>query len=262
MASTFEQLNFFLRTFVYLGVVVIVCFAGFEARRFLHADLALLEEKVQELDDIKKQHAREIGQKEQELKTQAAKVAELDREVQRTRTALRLLKLDHRLAKIEVLEQHPLAGEPAKIVTKVRFMEVDAQGRPAGRPIVSTLIGKTIYIDAQIVIFNDEFVELGDELKGRPLCRFRRMFGEDQAPSQGEPLDGIETSPGDLTPFEREIWKEFLTFANDPTKAQTQGIRAASGNAPSITPRPGMTYRVELRSSGALTIRPEETVQD
>ena len=60
---------------------------------------------------------------------------------------------------------------------------------------------------------------------------------------------------------EAELYKSRLdeALANNPDKARLQGVRAASGNAPNILPRPGRSYRVELRSSGALTIQPIES---
>lgn len=280
--SKVEQVNYLMRTLVYGGIVALVGVGGYQANQFINKDAGKLAEKDQEIEKLDQQNKeladelktkeQRIGQQAEQLKSQKetitsqgellreqkVRIADLNREVERTKTALRFLKMDHRLAQIEVLEQKPSEVNPDNTVTKVRFTEVDAAGKPIGRPIEATIKGKELYIDAQVVQFNDKFVELGDELRGRPITRFRRMFGENQSPSEGIPLDREPQSPGDMSEFEREMWRNFLEFANDPKKAKVYGVRAANGVAPSISPREGMVYKVELRSSGALTIRPEE----
>ncbi len=46
-------------------------------------------------------------------------------------------------------------------------------------------------------------------------------------------------------------------YANDPELAASKGVRAIHGEAPSIELREGKTYRIELRSSGGLSIKVE-----
>jgi hypothetical protein len=62
-----------------------------------------------------------------------------------------------------------------------------------------------------------------------------------------------------MTEFEREIWRQFWDFANDPDKAEQAGIRAAHPEAPSIKLRPGKEYVIKLRASGGLSINPKGT---
>ena len=61
---------------------------------------------------------------------------------------------------------------------------------------------------------------------------------------------------GELSEFEKEIWSKFWDFANDKNKAEEMGIRAANGEAVSIKIRPDMSYMLQLRASGGLSIEP------
>ena len=109
--------------------------------------------------------------------------------------------------------------------------------------------------------FDDRFVEAGDALRGTAICLFRRLFGENQSPSDGVPIDPAGEQPlvyaGDEPPppLHRDLWNRFWEYANDPDLARERGVRAIHGEAPFIELRPGKRYRVELRASGGLTIR-------
>ena len=59
-----------------------------------------------------------------------------------------------------------------------------------------------------------------------------------------------------MSDFEKEIWKDFWEFANDPRRAAEMGIRAANGEAVSVKVREGMKYSLELRASGGMSISP------
>jgi hypothetical protein len=120
-----------------------------------------------------------------------------------------------------------------------------------------------LYIETLVIKFGDQYVEEGDTLRGTSICLFRRLFGEDQPPTGGTPVDAVGIHPavygGDDVPdpFYGELWSRFWDYANDPDLARAKGVRALHGEAPFIELREGRTYRVELRSSGGLTIRAE-----
>jgi hypothetical protein len=184
--------------------------------------------------------------------------------VRELEVALKLLKVDHRLARLTVKDQHPAPALKGGIETVVAFQELDAAGDALGPEQLFTLVGQVAYIDALVIKFDDDFVEQGDALRGSSICFFRRLFGEYQEPSEGYPLDSAGTRPrsygaGDdaPAPFENELWRHFWDYANDPAKAAGAGVRALHGEAPYIELRPGGSYRVELRASGGLTVRPE-----
>ncbi len=68
----------------------------------------------------------------------------------------------------------------------------------------------------------------------------------------------IYSRGGKPTDFETKIWQDFWTIANDEDRAQEMGIRAAHGEAVSIKVKKGMSYRVTLRASDGLSIKPEK----
>ena len=200
---------------------------------------------------------RRIGELDEE-------VAQLGREVQALEASLRLLKVDHRLARIEVLAQGPREAGSEQVRTRLRFTELDGEGQPLGPGLEAEIDGRLLYIETLVIKFGDQFVEGGDSLRGTSICLFRRLFGENQPPTGGTPIDTAGTHPtvygGDdpPDPFYRELWSRFWDYANDPELAQQKGVRALHGEAPFIELREGRKYRVELRASGGLTIRAED----
>lgn len=212
-----------------------------------------LRERERELAD---REAR-IESLEQELSAAAARIQELE-------LALRLLKVDHRVARIEVLDQRPSAERPGEVETTLRFQEIAPDGRPLGAGSTLTVLGRVAYVDALVVKFDDAHVEAGDALRGTSVCLFRRLFGEHQEPSLGFPLDPVGVrpipygSPEDgVSALEVDLWRRFWDYANDPVLARQAGVRAAHGEAPYMELRPGGRYLVELRASGGLSIRAE-----
>jgi len=184
-------------------------------------------------------------------------------EIQRLETALRLMKVDHRVAQIDVLSQR--GSEDTKdLATAFSFVELDNAGKPIEKPRNFTIQGDMLYVDALVVKFSDESVEVADPLRSTSFCLFRRVFGESQQPRDGFVLDPVGAQPAayragrEPSDFEREIWSKFWDYANNPEEAQKKGIRAAHGEAPFQKLVPGKRYKVLLRSSGGLSFSPEE----
>lgn len=187
-------------------------------------------------------------------------------EIQRLETALKLLKVDHRVAQIDVLKQS--RDESGELVTTFSFVEVDAQGKPLYAPRIFTIKGDKVYIDARVVKFTDESVEEAEPFRSTSLALFNRVFGEYQQPSDGFALDPPGSQPiayrtaGEPSEFEKEIWERFWEYSNNPEEAHKKGIRAAHGEAPSQKLVPGKRYKLELRSSGGLSFQPEDLPKD
>lgn len=218
--------------------------------------------QVQELEGdlaTSRAEAAALGVQVDELKV------DLDRErkrVQELEVRLALLKVDHRVARIEVLDQttDPATGE---VTTTVRFVELDPDGQPMGAGQVATLAGRKVYLETQVIKFEDEYVEGGEFLRGTSVCLFKRLFSEDVAPNEGAEIDSAGTHPHPYTGgdseselFQAELWERFWDYANDPEAAAERGVRAIHGEAPFVEARPGKVYRVELRASGGLSIQP------
>jgi hypothetical protein len=274
----FDSVTNILRTII-IGVLVLL--AGWWTL-FLRSQIGAHETAIANRDERIGALTEEMSQKEGEIRTLGEElaaqdvqiqalteeVAFMERQVQLLEASLRLLKVDHRLARVEVLEQMPSPDDPDRMRTLVRFTEVDAGGMPLGPPLDAGIEGRRLYIETQVIKFGDEYVEGGDSLRGSSICLFRRLFGEDQSPASGVSIDSVGTRPmvygGDNLPdsqgslLYRELWSRFWDYANDPDLARESGIRAIHGEAPFIELRPGRTYRVELRSSGGITILAED----
>ena len=60
-----------------------------------------------------------------------------------------------------------------------------------------------------------------------------------------------------MSDFEKQIWDDFWTIANDKARAEALGIRAIHGGADYIKVAKGKSYLVVLRASDGLSIVPE-----
>ncbi|MEK6236294.1 MAG: hypothetical protein N2C14_16430 [Planctomycetales bacterium] len=278
-ASRVEQFNHFMRSVVYLGLVAVGLFVVYEASLMLHKDedeLAAAQEKTKKLssdlkekeDTITQQGKRLQDQKKtiteqiRDIEKKQQEIKELTVEVERITTALRFMKMDRPLARVEILEQTAPSDAPEKVRTKVRFVQVDSQDNPISEPVIATVEGKELYVEARKIVFHDEFVELGDALRGRPIWRFKRMFGERQSPIQGIPLDSEPASPGETTDFEKRMWRNFDEYANNKAKADRDGVAVANSSAPSVTVHAGEFWRVKLRATGQLSLVPDSKPDD
>ncbi|MEX2559587.1 MAG: hypothetical protein WD403_06710 [Pirellulales bacterium] len=221
--------------------------------------------------DAASQELREqLQKKDQELAAAAAQVQRLNetvsvqkREIERLDTALRLLKVENRVAYISVLDQWKPEGTQ-RVETRLAFIEVDKQGKPLGQPKEVTIEGDLVYVDAWVVKFDDKYVEEGDVFRATSLCLFRRLFGEYQRPSEGFQIDSPGSRPAayadgqTISEWEEQIWRDFWIYANSKAAADEAGVRAAHGEAPSIKTEKGKSYKITLRSSGGLTIAPAD----
>ena len=197
----------------------------------------------------------EQSRREVELKT---------RQLQELRVRLALLKIDHRVARIEVVAQEPVPGEDGEVRTTIRFIEYDEDGQPIGEEQELTIEGSQLYLESLVIKFDDDYVEAGEFLRGTSLCLFNRVFSESVAPRDGVEIDRRGSHPNPYTGgdsadelFQAELWEHFWEYANDPEAAAEKGVRAIHGEAPFMKVRPGRSYEVELRSSGGLSIRPQ-----
>ncbi len=267
----FKNINILLRTLALAGLVGV---AGWwtlflkaklndrdeelnSARAEVSSLVTQVENRDREINDL----GTTIDEQGTEIETLVIDVAEKEAEIETLDVALTLLKVNTRVAKLEVLSQGAPADDPDAIRTVLKFTELGPDGEIVGEPRELVVQGKTIYVETLIVKFRDDYVEKGDVLRGTSLCLFKSVFGENQKPSDGVPIDPVGQQPlvyrGDETPnaLHLEIWRRFWDYANDAELREQLGIRAIHGEAPFIETRPGKTYTVELRSSDGLSIR-------
>jgi hypothetical protein len=250
MLKTLDSASNFIRAVVSLAVTGIVGVAGWLGYETYHANDRILKEKNAQL--AASQAQIESLNKDLEVK---------QREIERLDTAMRLLKIDHRVARLEVLQQEQDAS--GRLLTRVAFVETDDEGRPLEQPREFVIAGSEVHIDALVVSFLDEYVEKGDPLRGTALCLFRRIYGDEQKPSEGAPLDPVGGRPAaysrgsEPSDLEKKIFGDFWEYANNPKKAEQAGVRTAQGKVSYTQLRPQMRYRLMLRSTGDFTIQPE-----
>jgi hypothetical protein len=243
-------INYFLRTVVWAGLLGLLGWGAWETRGVLQARDELLAERDGQIADLTA-----------DLALRDARIADLERAVEELQLALQFIKVDHRLARLSVLEQGP-PDAAGRVSTKVRFQEVGPDGAPLAPGKDFVLDGKLAYVDALVIKFDDRYVERGDVWRGTSICLFRRFFSENQRPEDGFPLDPTGKRPAPYADesdegADRELWLRFWDYANDAALAEQVGVRAIHGEAPYVELRPGRSYRIELRASGGLSIRPE-----
>jgi hypothetical protein len=215
---------------------------------------------VWEVRHAVREHEQALAQRDEHIATLEQDIEEAGDLIAELQLALQFVKVDHRLATLEVLSQERQADDPNGWWTVVRFQEIDAAGLPMGKSQTFELEGRYAYVDALVIKFDDSYVERGDVWRGTSICLFRRLFGEHQEPGQGFPLDTSGKRP---TPYasdrdegaERDLWARFWDYANDPDLAAQAGVRAVHGEAPYVQLRPGGRYLIELRANGGLSIR-------
>lgn len=175
---------------------------------------------------------------------------------------MRLLKMNHRVARLHVLDQ---IKDPAseRLTSSVEFYEVNTVGVPMDdRRRKFQIEGDRVYVECLVAKFDDEYIEQADLDRATAICLFQRIFGEHQEPHEGFELDSIGSIPTSyargekISEFEQQIWNDFWNLASDRKKAAALGIRAAHADAPSIRVRKGMTYELEFRATGEFTLRP------
>jgi hypothetical protein len=201
-----------------------------------------------------------------EDRAQARRVRELEAQVRDLGTRLERRRAETYVANARVLgiREDPATGEP---IWKLEFSEVDERGVPLHEAQVFEVRGREIYFDALVVEFEDEFVEVGDGLRGKSLHLFRRAFGDRDRPAEGVPLwnasgDEIPAiyeprtleASAEALEFERRIWREFWALAEDPVAARARGVRLAYGDAKYQRLSVGRVFRLTLRHSGGLSI--------
>jgi hypothetical protein len=264
MIESVKVINSTVRTLLVLIMLGVIGGGGYWGYMKISAEQRKAEAVERELVGLQDK----LGQASKALQISQAEngalkidVEEKRKEIEKLRTRLQLLKVDTRLARLDVLSLVPgPEGQPP--TAKVRFTELSPAGEPMSAGKEFEFNSDVIYVDNWIVQFDDKFVEAADIDKGTSLCLFRRIFSDQQKPNDGFSLDEIGMRPqaysrgGELSEFEKEIWSKFWDFANDKNKAEEMGIRAANGEAVSIKIRPDMSYMLQLRASGGLSIEP------
>lgn len=279
--DTISNVNSMIRNLLLAVLIGGAGFGGYKAYELYNEPQKKLAEKQVELEKTlgSLQLANEdLAARQKEIADLGAQLTEKIAQVDRLEVKMKLLKVRHRLAQLKVLDQreipslNPIApttgtetsASRSNLMTRIEFVEINEHGEPIGEAKQFDIVGDMVYVDYLHVTFDDKYIEQSDLDRSTSLALFQRIFGEHQEAAQGFQLDTVGTRPTaygrgtEMSEFEKKIWDDFWLIANDPQRAKDLGIQAANGNAVSIRVRPGMTYEIELRSTGNMTARPIE----
>lgn len=279
--DTISNVNSAIRN---LLLAVLVGGAGFAG----YIGYDLYNEPRQQLQEKERQLAEKDGQLGAALKdltsekNHSAELTVANKDLadknDRLQVAMKLLQVQHRLARLTVLEQHEVpslipatpttgnevAASRPNVITKIEFVDINDQGQEIGKPKTFDIKGDMIYVDYLTVQFEDKYIAKSALNRETSIALFQRIFGEHQEPAKGFQLDTVGTQPtaysrgSQMSKFEKDIWDEFWLIANDNKRAQELGIDAIQGKAVAIRALPGKSYEIKLRSTGDITIRPLE----
>lgn len=262
--ESIHTFNSFVRTLLFAALVGGAGLIGWKAYSIYNEPQEKLDAKQRELDSLSaklQQTSADLASSSQRVQALSAEVAEKNAAIARLEMANRLLKLRHRIARLEVRDQveNPETGRPR---TEVEFYEVNEDGAPvSARRQRFTIDGDRIYVECLLAKFDDKYIEANDLDRRTAICLFQRIFGEHQEPKEGFPIDQVGSAPtsygrgGETSEFERRIWQDFWTLADNPAKAAELGVRAVHADAPSLRVTKGGVYELELRTTGDFTFR-------
>ncbi|MGE0608541.1 MAG: hypothetical protein AB7O62_15705 [Pirellulales bacterium] len=249
IVGTLDSVSHFLRSIVAMFVAAVVGAAGYLGYN-TYFENELSQKKIEELS--------------QELETSKRDLEISQREVERLNTAMRLLKVDHRLAQLRFVKQErTVPGDDSTLMTTLEFVEVDDEGRELEKPRRFTIHGDEVWVEAWVISFQDEYVEQGDLLRGTSICLFKSLFTKSMRERDDFPLEAVGSRPAaysrgsEMSDLERELWGHFWDYAMDPDKAEAKGVRVANPQAVAARLRDGLRYTIELRASGGLSVKPE-----
>src|SRR5204863_4538260 len=165
-----STLNSFVRTV--LAVIVLGGVGGggwyayykYNAKEFEAKDKAArLAEATKKLEDAE----ADIATKVKLLQEKDTKISALNKDNEKLRTRMALLKVDHRLARLTVTDQQK-RGEKGELWTIVDFVELNDEGVPYDSEKARSfeIKGDLVYIDSWVVKFEDKYIEEKDLDRG------------------------------------------------------------------------------------------------
>ncbi|VAX35584.1 hypothetical protein MNBD_UNCLBAC01-674 [hydrothermal vent metagenome] len=168
------------------------------------------------------------------------------------------LEAESRIAEVLVTDVKRNEDEQ-KTYTTIKFLEYDSSGNPLV-PQYFTFSGNIIQFQSLVVRFDDVYIRQGDQLKGKSVYLFWKVFMLDGENTQefklvkkGEIPQKYKLTNQDSF-FEENFWKDFWTYALDPKKAKKVGIKNAQIEAPGTMFIPGILYTLKIEHDGGIRI--------
>jgi hypothetical protein len=180
-------------------------------------------------------------------------LAELQKQKVELEQIVQRFQAERRVAKIVVTDQKTVDGV---MKTTMLFVEYRRDGS-ALPPREFTITGNEAHFDAQIIKFKDEYVRSGDPLRGQSILLFTRVYGSQQAPADGFPVDEpgqipeiYRGSDPRISDFEQDLWANFWKLYNDQSARDAKGIRGLHGEGLYGRFDPDHVYTITLRADG------------
>ncbi|MCC6493836.1 MAG: hypothetical protein IT424_12555 [Pirellulales bacterium] len=256
--------NSFVRTVLFAALVGGAGLVGWKAYSIYNEPQLKLDEKQRELDSLAAklhQTSADLDQRQRQIESLNVQIEQKNEAIAKLETANSLLKLRHRIARLEVIDQTQ-DGATGRPRTEIEFYEVNEDGAAVSDKRQRFAIdGDRVYVECLLAKFDDKYIEANDLDRRTAICLFQRIFGEHQQPQEGFAIDQVGSAPtsyargGEMSQFEKRIWQDFWTLANDPAKAAELGVRAVHADAPSMLVEKGGVYELELRTTGDFTFR-------
>jgi hypothetical protein len=187
----------------------------------------------------------------------ASTIQDLLNESKQLRKAIANLTEERQVGYAKVISRTERNGKP---YTRVLFVVTPPED-PTQRLLEEEfeVEGDEVHFDALVVRFNNEYVSDG---RARALFLWRRVYGENSAPSQGFPIEPVGAEPGrysalfsGLRTKDRELfWSEIWNLANDPERLSKYGVRAVYGNVVYKKMTPGLIYVFTVTNMGQVTM--------
>jgi len=157
---------------------------------------------------------------------------------------------ERRVAEMIVTDQHPT---PQGVETTLLFVEQARDGTPLP-PKSFTIKGDEIWVAGESIRFQEGWLKKNDALRGHGILLFTKIFGQNQTPAQGLPIDQPGKIPdiyrGDpkevarVSAFESELWENFWKLVDDKQYREKMGVEVASGKAVYFRAVPERLYRI------------------
>ncbi len=168
------------------------------------------------------------------------------------------LQADSRIAEVVVTDvgYDPVLKKP---ITTIKFLEFDSLGKPLA-PKYFTFSGNLIQFQSLVVRFDDALVASGDNLKGKSVYLFWKVFVLEGKNTQEYVITPIEEIPrgykleGAASAFEKRLWEEFWDYALYSRAATHQRIKNAQIEAPGKKFVPGILYTLRIEHDGGIRI--------
>src|SRR6266404_7815418 len=168
----------------------------------------------------------------------AVQIARLEEEKRELQQIVQRLTDERRVAEMVVTDQHqtPDGG----METTLLFVEQARDGTPL--PARSfTVKGDEVWVGGLSIRFADDFVMKNDPLRGHGIVLFTKVFGQNQTPADGLPIDEPGKIPeiyrGDpkevarVSEFEKDLWGNFWRLVDDKRLRAEKGVEVAGGKA-------------------------------